>query len=187
MTAHTKRIRSELLILRVRRGDTAAFTELVALWERPLFYYLRRMLKTEEDTWDALQEVWLRVFKKVAQLRAIESFPSWLYQIARNSAYNHRRDNPDWKSLADATSSAIHDADDGALDLTGTDAEAVHLALSQLPLPQREALTLHFLEEFTLQEISSITGAAVGTIKSRLYYGKRALREVLLKKGEGHE
>ena len=67
------------------------------------------------------------------------------------------------------------------------DAEAIHRALDQLPLPQREALTLYFLEEFSLNDISAITGAAVGTIKSRLHYGKRALRDIIQKDGGRHE
>lgn len=51
--------------------------------------------------------------------------------------------------------------------------------LSQLPVPQRSALILHFLEDFSLEEIAEITGAQLGTVKSRLHYAKKALRKLL--------
>jgi RNA polymerase sigma-70 factor (ECF subfamily) len=52
-------------------------------------------------------------------------------------------------------------------------------ALNQLPPPQRAALLLHFIEDFSLEEIAGITGVSLGTVKSRLHYGKKALRELL--------
>ena len=52
--------------------------------------------------------------------------------------------------------------------------------LDQLPLPQRSVLLLYFVEDFSLEEIAGITGAAVGTVKSRLHYAKKALRKLIL-------
>ena len=58
--------------------------------------------------------------------------------------------------------------------------EAQFMALlNQLPLPQRSVLLLHFVEDFSLEEIAGITGAALGTVKSRLHYAKRALRKLI--------
>ncbi|HPW82697.1 MAG TPA: RNA polymerase sigma factor [Verrucomicrobiota bacterium] len=54
--------------------------------------------------------------------------------------------------------------------------------MAQLPAPQRSALLLHFLEDFPLEEIARITGVSVGTVKSRLHYGKKALREILMER-----
>ena len=51
--------------------------------------------------------------------------------------------------------------------------------IEQLPLPQRSALLLHFVEDFSLEEIAAITGATLGTVKSRLHYTKRTLRKLL--------
>ncbi|PYJ86287.1 MAG: hypothetical protein DME22_05905 [Verrucomicrobia bacterium] len=56
--------------------------------------------------------------------------------------------------------------------------------LNQIPLPQRSVLLLHFIEDFSLEEISRITGAQVGTVKSRLHYAKRALRKLWKDKNE---
>jgi RNA polymerase sigma-70 factor (ECF subfamily) len=58
------------------------------------------------------------------------------------------------------------------------EAELMNL-IEQLPLPQRSALLLHFVEDFSLEEIAGITSVSLGTVKSRLYYGKKALRTML--------
>ena len=56
--------------------------------------------------------------------------------------------------------------------------------LNQLPSPQRSVLLLHFIEDFSLDEIAGITGAVVGTVKSRLHYAKKSLRKLLEEKNE---
>ena len=61
------------------------------------------------------------------------------------------------------------------------DAERVHYALDQIPILQREVLTLHFLDDLSLADIAQVLGVPEGTVKSRLYHAKRALREVLEK------
>ncbi len=65
------------------------------------------------------------------------------------------------------------------------DAEQVHHALDQLPLAQREALALYFLEDLSIDDIAAVLGVAVGTVKSRLHYGKQAIRKIL-SVGEPH-
>ncbi len=54
--------------------------------------------------------------------------------------------------------------------------------LNQLPLPQRAVLLLHFVEDFSIEEIAGITGVQLGTVKSRMHYAKRALRKLLEEK-----
>jgi len=181
------RIRSQLLVLRYRRGDDEALRELVALWEKPLFYYVRRLVKSEEDAWDVLQEAWIRVIRGIGMLRNPESIPSWLYRIARNAAFNYTRDNPKLVPLSDEETNlaGIESSEDQGF--SAGDAEAIHWGLQQLPPAQGEVLTLFFLEEFSLKEISSITGVSIGTVKSRLYYAKQALQGIIRKQGPGHE
>ena len=54
--------------------------------------------------------------------------------------------------------------------------------LNQLPLPQRSVLLLHFIEDFSIEQIAAITGAQAGTVKSRLHYARKALRKLLEEK-----
>ena len=86
MPTNKDAILQELLILRCKRGDEQAFTELIHLWEKRLFFYIRRLVATEEDAWDVLQQTWLKVFQGIKSLKHSGSFPTWLYKVARHVA-----------------------------------------------------------------------------------------------------
>ena len=172
-------VRSELLLLRHRAGDPAALPELVALWERPLLYYLRRLAGSEEDAWDALQETWYRVVRELPRVRDGRALPAWLYVVARNTAFTQRRRRAPVEPLPDDEDAPELPAETPEPSLAGFDPLDIHRALARLSLVHREVLTLHFLEGFAVAEIGIITGSAEGTVKSRLHYAKRALRGLL--------
>ncbi|HIJ66044.1 MAG TPA: sigma-70 family RNA polymerase sigma factor [Candidatus Hydrogenedentes bacterium] len=177
MSQDRRLIQSELLFLQYRKGGQQALAELIGLWERPLFYYVRRMVSSEEDAWDVLQDVWLRVVRSIGRVRKSGSLPAWLYKVAHNATMSHLRKVSRWEPLAD-------DCDGQAVEPTAVtfspdEAEEVHWALGKLKLRDRELLTLFFLEGFSLAEISEVVGAPVGTIKSRLHRAKKALRRIL--------
>jgi len=169
-------LESALLVVRWQRGDREAFEEMVKLWEKPLFFYLRRMAATEADAWELLQEIWLKTLKSLGSLRDPRALPAFLYTIARNAALSRLRrhefnNGPYPDQIPDERSP------DGCIEFDNV--EQVHHALDQLPLPQREALTLFFLQDLSLEEISAVLGVPLGTVKSRLHYGKLALRKIL--------
>jgi len=172
-------IQLELLILKCRNGDRRAFGELVGLLEQRLYFFVRRLVRSEEDAWDILQQTWVDVFRGVRSLRDTSRALPWLYRIARNKAADHMRD----QYRHDAVS--LDEVDDNIAD-TGDDEEwesmdpgEVRMALETLSPPHREVLTLHFLEDFSIDEIADITGAPSGTVKSRLHYAKRALGKAM--------
>jgi RNA polymerase sigma-70 factor (ECF subfamily) len=179
MSTESDAARSELLLLRHRGGDHAALAELVRLWERPLLYYLRRLLDSEPDAWDALQESWLRALRELPRLRDDRAFPAWLYTIARRVALRMRRQARPGEPLPgddDPETPAVAGAD---ACLAGVDPIDVHRALAALTLAHRDVLTLHVLEGFPIAEIAAITGAPPGTVKSRLFHARRALKVLL--------
>lgn len=149
------------------------------LWERPLFYYLRRLAPTEADTWDLLQETWLKVFRSIRSLRDPRSLPAFLYTTARHAAISRLRLKG---GAADEPLAALDEAhnQNGAI-IALENAEQVHHALDQLPLLQREAMTLYFLQDLSIEEIGQVLDVPVGTVKSRLHYGKQAIREIISK------
>jgi RNA polymerase sigma-70 factor (ECF subfamily) len=169
-------LRTELLVTQFQRGDRSAFAALVRLWERPLFYYLRRLAPTEADAWDLLQETWIKVLRGIRSIRDARATPAFLYATARNLALTRLRlrqppidDSPADGQLRDASCAFL------AFD----DAEQVHHALDQLPLPQREAVTLYFLEDLSIDEIARVLDVPPGTVKSRLHYGKQAIKRII--------
>ena len=177
-------LESALLVVRYQRGDRGAFEGLVKLWEPSLFYYLRRLAPSEADAWELLQETWLKLFRSLRSLRDPQALPAFLYTTARNTALSRLRKREFQEIESDP--SEVHDEASGN-DISAFDnAEQVHHALDQLPLLQREALTLYFLEDLSLDEMAATLGVPVGTVKSRLHYAKLAMRKILLL-GDHHE
>ena len=152
------------------------------MWERPLFYYLRRLAPSEEDAWDLLQETWMKVFRAIDTLRDPRTLPAFLYATARNTAISRLRLRGDDRQIS---SYAEEPSQLDCAFIAFDSAEQVHHALDQLPLPQREAVTLYFLEDLSIEQIAQVLDIAPGTVKSRLHYGKQAIRKII-SNGESH-
>ncbi|MBZ0255074.1 RNA polymerase sigma factor, partial [bacterium] len=150
-------------------------------------YYLRRLLDSESDCWDVLQEVWMNALGGVGKLRDAKAMPAWLYQVARNAAVSHWRKQKRYVPLDDESDAEVHASFENEPGFSADDAIDLHYALEKLKLPHREVITLHVLEDFSLEEIAVIIGAPVGTVKSRLHYAKQELRRLLNERGQNHE
>ncbi len=184
MASHKALIKSELLLLQHRRGKPGALEKLVELWERPLYYYVRRLVNTEHEAKDVTQDVWLNVVRKIGAVRDPAAFPAWLYKVARTHAVSHFRKTLPFEPLPENESVAdVAGTNENGLS-SKLNAEELHWGFSQLSPPHSECLILHFLEGFSLEEVGKITGVPLGTVKSRIHYAKRALRDVLKREGE---
>jgi RNA polymerase sigma-70 factor (ECF subfamily) len=168
----------EMLVLRCQRRDPAAAEELVAFFENPLLYYLRRLVRSEEDAWDLLQETWISAFRALPGLRDTRALPAFLYRTARNHALallRHRQADLRLYAAVDTP----RDSTEPEPSFTAADAAAVHAGLDRLSAPHSEVLTLFFLKDLTVNEIAAVLGIPPGTVKSRLHHAKKALKAVL--------
>jgi RNA polymerase sigma factor (sigma-70 family) len=127
-------IYNELLALRCQRREKAALEELIRNWERRLFYYVRRLVDNEQDAWDILQKMWLKVLRGIGKLREPRSLPTWLYRIARNTAMSHLRLEYSRRALFDENEN-ISSVEENNETFRFEDAERVHYGLSKLSLP----------------------------------------------------
>src|SRR4051812_6424089 len=82
----------KLLLTRCQLGERAALEELVRTWERPLLFYVRRLIPAEADALHVLQDVWLKVFTGLGGLRDPGRLAPWLYSITRHTLMDHLRD-----------------------------------------------------------------------------------------------
>ena len=176
---HAQRLRLELQLIRIQRGDATAVPELIAVWEPPLLLYLRRICASEEDAWDALQETWMKALRGLSQLRDPMAFPGWIYRIARNQAFAMQRGRVQHDQLPDETDRTEYAADPP--DFSADDAQEVHWALGELDLFHREPLVLLFLNDLSIAEIATLLATPEGTIKSRIHHAKRKLRQIIEK------
>jgi RNA polymerase sigma-70 factor (ECF subfamily) len=171
------RIEYEWLALRCQSDEPGAFADLIAVMERPLLYYATSLTGNPESALDVLQEVWIRVFRDIRKLRDPSSLRSWLYTITHGIAVDRIRKN---YSREQAEKVQIEEFDETEEpSFADEDAAAIHQALSEIGLKHREVLVLHFLEDLSVAEIAKVVGCSEGTVKSRIHYAKRAMKQIL--------
>jgi RNA polymerase sigma-70 factor (ECF subfamily) len=171
------RAQYEWMALRCQTGEAGAFEDLIAVMERPLLYYAASLTGNPDSALDVLQEVWLRVFRTIRKLQDPASVRSWLYSITHGIAVDRIRKNYSREQAEKVQFEEFDEAQETSL--ANEDAAAIHLALSQIGIKHREVLVLHFLEELSLAEIAAVVGCSEGTVKSRIHYAKRAMKEIL--------
>ena len=172
--SETERIDDRIYVIQAQLGDDDAFMTLVNRYSGRLLYYIRRLLEDEHRSNDALQDVWLTVYRKINTLHDASAFPVWLYRTARNRAIRLLRDESRYVFVEQYDESAL--VDDDSEDLLFDDIGKLHSALTRLSPEKKEAIILRFFEEMTYQDISDIMGCSIGTIRSRIHYAKQELR-----------
>ncbi len=171
-------IYNQLLVLRCRQGHQQAWEELVCRWEKPLLYYIRRMVDNEQEAWQILQETWLYVVKGIDTLKYPEYLPKWLYGICHKKILTYyRKHHREMQSQEEISNG--HPSCDLAFDIQFENVEAVHWGLGQIKPVFREVLTLFFLQDLSIDEIAEVLAVPAGTVKSRLYYARQELCKIL--------
>jgi RNA polymerase sigma-70 factor, ECF subfamily len=179
MMENADRLYERLLVLRCQAGDEEAFARIVERYQPGLRYYLRKMLFGVREPDDVLQEVWLDVFRSIARLVEPDAFRAWLYQVARARAMKSlRRRRLSFEPMDEVESAEVGPESE---TFAAEDAQHVHQALDMLPAAQREVLVLRYIEGMSYEEIARVVACEVGTVRSRLHYGKRAVRNQLEK------
>lgn len=159
------------LLESIAKGNPDAVGGLCELYGERIFRYCYRFLGNRNDAEDATAETFLRVLRRANQLRDDGSFRTWLFRIARNLCIDRLRQHklvPFPEELESNTSE-----ERTALRLT------VQQALSDLPTEHREPLILCDLEDMPAREAALVLDISVPALKSRLYRGRRALRDKL--------
>ena len=174
----------QLPVSQARAGEPAAWDALFRRYQLPLYVYVFELVRDEQAGLDLVQETFIAAVRHLGGLRDDAKFGSWLFGIA------HQKVIQRWRKRTEVLLDEIPDlpdefevAPDDLLIRREQETEFMQL-LNQLPPPQRSVLLLHFVEDFSLDEIARITETQLGTVKSRLHYAKRALRKLLEAKNE---
>jgi RNA polymerase sigma-70 factor, ECF subfamily len=166
-----------LLILRCQAGDEAALGELIARYSPGLRFFLQKLAGHAETADDLLQETWIDVYRKINRLQRPDAFTAWLYRIGRDKAYRELRRRPSQcVSIDESRADCITAVEES---FTPEEAENLRAAMDQLPVEQREVLTLRFIQEMSYEQIAEVIERPVGTVRSRIHYAKLALRAKL--------
>ena len=166
-------------VKRARRGDRKAVALLVDRYEREIYFYLYRMTRNVEDAKDLTQEVFIKVFRKMAGFRSDSSFRTWLYRIATNHALNFLKRRPPTGSNA-----SLDTLSDPAPSVTSVlekeeFSRHLHRAIDELPRRQKAVVILRVQEGLTYSEIAEVLECSIGNCKAAYHNAVKKLRERL--------
>lgn len=177
------------LIQRIQNGEQQAFTLLVRKYQNRVANILTRYVRNNGDLADVTQEVFIKVYKSLGSFRGESAFYTWLYRIAVNTAKNYLTSQSRRPPAADIDameadsydgSEALKEADDPEGLLRSQQIKAVILSsIEQLPAELKSAITLRELEGMSYEDIASIEGCPIGTVRSRIFRAREAIDKQL--------
>lgn len=170
------------LVVQLQAGSLDA---LGALYDhhRTMVYRTALVISGDHDAAsDLLQDVFLRLYRFADRIDPMRPLEPWLYRMTANLTYTWVKRNRRWLSpLEDFADWLVgsHENSPPEAAEKRDDWDRVQKAVSKLPLPQRIVVVLYYLNDLSLQEIADILDVPVGTVKSRLHYGRQTLRKNL--------
>lgn len=178
------------LIGLVRQGDKSAFKELFEAYQLPVYNFLLRMLGAAHDAEDVTQEVFVKVYRKVASLNDVTHFSSWLFRIAKNEALNFAqrrrpRNTDSFQDDPDRLDRQLASENPEAQPSPHKQVESDELqtllqtALDELPETMRITFVLGVLEGYSYREVAEVMRCSVGNVKARVFRARSLLSQQL--------
>jgi len=169
----------------VLAGDTDRFEKLVRRYQKPIINFIFRMVGNYEDAAELSQDVFIKAYSSLASYDSSYRFSTWLFRIATNRAIDFLRkkrvpvvsmEGPD-----EDTTPQYSDEGPSPLDQIETDRVKILLsdAIQQLPPDYREVIVLYHVNEVSYEQIATITGLPLGTVKNRIFRARQMMRRIL--------
>ena len=174
----------EVLIGRIAGGDRLAMQVLFARHHVKVYRFALRLVRNESAAEDLISEVFFDVWRQAGKFEGRSAVSTWLLSIARFKALSALRKRGE-AELDDETASAIEDqSDDPEVTLAKKDKGAVlRQCLSGLSAEHREIIDLVYYHEKSVAEVASIVGIPEATVKTRMFYARKKLSELLKERG----
>jgi RNA polymerase sigma-70 factor (ECF subfamily) len=167
----------EILLGRFKRGDEAAFDEIVLRFQHEVAALVSRLLAWSGDVDDVVQEVFLAVYLNLRRFRGDSSLKSWIFTITVNKCRSKKRKR--WLVTRDSNRAISENAAAAADGLTQEAHQAVHQTVQRLPLKYREPIVLKYLQELPTDQICRILGISRNTLNVRLLRARQQLKQRL--------
>ena len=165
-------------VLRAQAGDREALDALLKAVQGPLYRYIHRLADDPALAEDILQEVFLRIYRKLNWLEAPELFRHWAYRIASRETFRRLKQERRWvEQVRDETLLETIQAPQS--EASRMEMSELAQFISRVSPAARAVIVLHYFDEMPLAEIADVLGVALGTVKSRLAYGLESLRRAL--------
>lgn len=177
------------VLLRAKRGDRAAFGELVKQHQRRAYAAAYALVGNRDEALDLAQDAFVRAYRAMGRFDTTMPFYPWLHRIVRNTCLNHlKRRKRRGETSLDALTEEGFDARDGGPDPmeSSEDEEQrqrIKAAMARLSPTQQEILRLRHMLELSYAEIADTLGVPIGTVMSRLHAARKALKDTLSAEG----
>jgi RNA polymerase sigma-70 factor (ECF subfamily) len=171
------------VINKAKAGDRTAFILIYNIYRQKVYSTAFFILKDHQHAEDVVQETFLQVHLKIHKLKVLEAFEAWLYKITTNCCL---------KLLRKAKNIEVVELDENSFQLQGSELEVpdniiiqmemeavVMKGIYSLDIKHRVVLTLFYFNNMSISEIADIIDCSEGTVKSRLFYGKKILKALL--------
>lgn len=180
----------QALVERAQAGDKRAFGLLVEKYQRKLGRLLSRMIRDQGEVEDVVQEAFIKAYRALPNFRGDSAFYTWLYRIGINTAKNYlvalgRRPQSvpeieveDAENFEDASELRTIDTPETEL-MSKQVAKVVNDTVASLPEELRTAITLREIEGLSYEEIATLMGCPIGTVRSRIFRARETISEKL--------
>lgn len=182
--------RDSVLVERCREDDLDAFDEIVARYKDRVWNYVRNLVNDAEDAEDIAQETFVRAYLGLRSFQSRATLHTWLFRIATNLCVDHLRRRrrtvgpivslEQVRSLGSSSeASGGEHGDPLAISTEHEFQTRLREAIAQLPDRLRTVLVLHDMEDMPYEQIAAVVGCPLGTVKSRLFHARRAVRQMM--------
>lgn len=171
------------VVRRAQANDGDAFAELYAMTYERQYNYANRYLSNPDDAWDALQEVYILALRKLDSLRDPLCLNAWLTQINSRICYAMQQDRNCLTGVDFDGEQSDPEADPEFMLLQSADAEAVRRSIGKLPDKQRQAISMRYERQLSLQEIADEMQCSISSVTRYLEKGRDAMHELLKREG----
>jgi RNA polymerase sigma-70 factor (ECF subfamily) len=170
-------------VLQAQSGSHDALNELFKSVQEPLFRYILSLVRDSHLAEDILQEVFIRIYRKLRWLREPHAFRAWTYQIASRETFRYLNREQRWSDqVRDETILAAVPAAEEDRQFSREQVESLPELVGSLSPASRAVVVLFYLHELSLAETAAVLDIPVGTAKSRLAYGLEKLRRAFERK-----
>jgi RNA polymerase sigma-70 factor (ECF subfamily) len=172
------------MISRCQRGDQEALKEIFDKYHKKVYSIAFGVVRHREEALDIVQEVFIKLFRSIKNFKGRSHFYTYLYRMVMNTAIDHARKTGKQTISSLDQEGSFQPSDDlekgpERILLQKELEERVRLAMDKLPAEQRAALIFRDVEGLSYQEMTEAMGCSIGTVMSRLHYGRKRIQELL--------
>lgn len=179
MKGSTDHILNELLVLNAQNGDRKALSLLVKRWQPALLKQAYRLTQDSDASLDIVQDSWHAIIRGINNLKDARVFKTWAFRIVSNKSVNWINQRQKERKLKQEQEVEVKTI--GSETQSEENMIKIKQALQQIPAKNKVLLSMFYIDNLSVKEISEIMEVSEGTVKSRLFYARQKLKEIFEK------